>query len=351
MLPMLSLSLNAMDFMPPLSSNIPYLPSLCCAYTPPPALMSVCLQPPSGQGSHHPRGPVSSRTRSRSGTGSGQGSHPLPDDDVVIYRDRLNTDGDPEFDPRAVAQELEGRRISPIGSRRGQCKTTCPSSPAWSHSAYFPPPGLVKGKPPSVLPECPTSRAASAPPSMYQQLLYSTSCKSFEHGPEDWIERGLAHMSLKEFEDKFVSMSQIRKLPEDKAKDKDKRPNPWDKSGPFNRKVGDILRERPYFGCVLLPSPSLSTRHLLTSGSPLVPRSYTCPIECPGSRCANCTFLRFGGNLLAAKIGQRTTNARLLRVTPRSDWPYVEDKRRVLALRESYRRGSERALAELSVLN
>ncbi|TFK94013.1 hypothetical protein K466DRAFT_658149 [Polyporus arcularius HHB13444] len=327
MLPMLSLSLNAMDFMPPLSSNLPYLPPLCRAYSPPPALMSVCSQPPSGQGSHHPLGPVSSRTRSRSGTGSSQGSHPLPDDDVVIYHDRLNTDGDPEFDPRAVAQELEGRRISPIGSRRGQCKTTCLSSPAWSHSAYFPPPGLVKGKPPSVLPGCPMSRAPSAPPSIYPQLLYSTSCKSFEHGPEDWIECGLAHMSLKEFEDKFVSMSQFRKLPEDKAKDKDKRPNPWDKSGPFNRKVGDILRERPYFG------------------------SYTCPIECPGSRCANCTFLRFGGNLLAAKIGQRTTNARLLRVTPRSDWPYVEDKRRVLALRESYRRGSERALAELSMLN
>ncbi|KAI0711907.1 hypothetical protein C8T65DRAFT_739368 [Cerioporus squamosus] len=322
---MLHLPLNVMDLMPAPSSNaFPSLSPLCRACSPPPTLLRAPSQPPSAQGSCHPRGPVSSRTRSQSGTSSSQGNRPLPDDDQVVFRERLDTAGDPKIDPQAIAMELEGRRISPIGSRRGSSKT-CPPSPAVSSSAYFPPPGLVKGEPPSVLPERPTSRAASAPPSTHPQLsslLDPTLSRGIERGPEECVECRLAEMSLEEFEDKSVSMSQIRKLPTDKHKNK--RPGPRDNAGPYSRTIRDVLREQPYFG------------------------SYPCPIECSGSRCANCAFLRFGGNLLAAKIGQRTTNARLLRVTPQSDWPYVEDKDKVLALREAYRSGLERALKELS---
>ncbi|RPD61132.1 hypothetical protein L226DRAFT_612843 [Lentinus tigrinus ALCF2SS1-7] len=292
---MLSMICSAINSMHSPSSHAPSSrPSLLRACS-----LSLPSQPlPSAR--CRPRAP-SSTARSRSGTPSTHWNPPVPDDDeVVCGRERLDTSGDPRLD-KAYAEKLKGHQLSPIGSPHGS--KTRPSSPvgpapvsASSQSGYFPPPGLVEGWPPNV---------------------------DTTNHPAD--KNHVTGLDEDEFEAKFVSMDQICKPRQPKPKPEDQPDGPKRSGGALQRKLVDILRQRPYFG------------------------SYACPIECTGFRCANCKALKFSGNLLAAKIGQRTANARLLRVTPHSEWPYVEDRRKVLRLQDSYRRGSERALAELSL--
>ena len=299
-------------------------------------------QPPSSvQGSCHSPLPISSRTRSRD---------LLPDTDQIVFSVRLNTEEDPEYDPKAAGEELEGRRIAPIGSQRPQSQAQ-PPSPAVplpvaesSQTAYFPPPGLVRGEPPS--------RPASTPPESWNRSSTPPT------QPDSDKSRLLALLE-DEFESKFVDMKQFRgdgskdksqRQPEDKNKGTDNAQDQGGECSPAERKKSGRAtpRQRPFFGCVSsLPVPTTTTpAHTDVVGSD---RSYTCHIQCCDRACERCAYLRFRGNLLATKIGQRTTNARLLRVTPFSEWPYVEDMRKVLRLQDSYRRGSARALAELSL--
>ena len=234
---------NSMAMVHSQSSNAPSRrPWISRSYSSP--ARDECSQPPSSvQGSCHSPLPISSRTRSRD---------LLPDTDQIVFSVRLNTEEDPEYDPKAAGEELEGRRIAPIGSQRPQSQAQ-PPSPAVplpvaesSQTAYFPPPGLVRGEPPS--------RPASTPPESWNR----SSTPSTQ--PDSDKSRLLALLE-DEFESKFVDMKQFRgdgskdksqRQPEDKNKGTDNAQDQGGECSPAERKKSGRAtpRQRPFFGCV-----------------------------------------------------------------------------------------------------
>lgn len=67
-------------------------------------------------------------------------------------------------------------------------------------------------------------------------------------------------------------------------------------------------------------------------------------VECISSRCRHCTYIRRRGNFLPTKLGRRILDPRLWYVRPNEpDWPYAEDKRKLLPLQASYMQGYTQA--------
>ena len=69
-------------------------------------------------------------------------------------------------------------------------------------------------------------------------------------------------------------------------------------------------------------------------------------LECISSRCQHCAYMRHRGSLLVTKLGRRIVDPRLWYIQPNepaADWPYVEDKLKLLPLQASYVQGYQQA--------